>query len=83
MTKINPLWTAYNAVMNDGGEGYNPHPQYIGETAQPMWASLGDQAYRLQRIISGTSNADPRYTELTAELAVVQAAAKDANERNI
>lgn len=27
--KINPKWLAYNNVVNEGGEGYNPHPKYI------------------------------------------------------
>ncbi len=26
---INPKWTEYNDAMNEGGEGYNPHPKYI------------------------------------------------------
>jgi hypothetical protein len=29
MATINPKWIEYNRVMNEGGEGYNPHPKYI------------------------------------------------------
>jgi hypothetical protein len=27
--KINPEWAAYQSGMNEGGEGYNPHPKHI------------------------------------------------------
>jgi hypothetical protein len=27
--KLNPKWTAYQNAVNEGGEGYNPHPEYI------------------------------------------------------
>jgi hypothetical protein len=33
MNTINPKWLAYNNVMNEGGEGYNPHPKYIARAA--------------------------------------------------
>jgi hypothetical protein len=26
---VNPEWIAYNNGMNEGGEGYNPHPKHI------------------------------------------------------
>lgn len=29
--QVNPAWTQYNAVNNEGGEGYNPHPKYLGD----------------------------------------------------
>lgn len=29
-SKINPEWTKYNEMFNEGGEGYNPHSKYIG-----------------------------------------------------
>ena len=29
MAIINPKWTEYNQVMNEGGDGYNPHQKYI------------------------------------------------------
>lgn len=31
---INPKWTAYNDSMNEGGEGYNPHPKHIAAPAR-------------------------------------------------
>jgi hypothetical protein len=49
MTKqaMNPLWTAYNNAMNEGGEGYNPHEKFVGVGAgEPLWSKLGDKAYR-------------------------------------
>lgn len=37
--QISPDWTRYNAVMNEGGDGYNPHAKYIAKAtiavAQP------------------------------------------------
>ena len=33
MATINPKWTEYNRSMNEGGEGYNPHPKHIASTA--------------------------------------------------
>lgn len=82
-TTINPLWTAYNNLHNEGGEGYNPHEKYIGETDEPLWSKLGDKAYRLQNLLNATSDEDPRYAAIEAELAVVRAAEKDAVARNI
>lgn len=35
MAAINPKWTEYNNSMNEGGEGYNPHPKYIASVAAP------------------------------------------------
>ena len=26
---INPKWAEYNRSMNEGGEGYNPHPKFL------------------------------------------------------
>ena len=26
---IHPRWTEYNKSMNEGGEGYNPHPKFL------------------------------------------------------
>ena len=34
MTIINPKWAEYNRVVNEGGEGYNPHPKYIAAPQQ-------------------------------------------------
>lgn len=33
MAIINPQWIEYNRSMNEGGEGYNPHPKYIASPA--------------------------------------------------
>lgn len=33
MQKLNPEWTRYNNLQNEGGEGYNPHPKYIAVAA--------------------------------------------------
>ena len=29
MATINPKWLEYNRLMNEGGEGYNPHQKFI------------------------------------------------------
>lgn len=29
MFKLNPAWIAYNNAVNEGGEGFNPHPKFI------------------------------------------------------
>ena len=26
---LNPEWLAYNNLVNEGGDGYNPHPKYV------------------------------------------------------
>lgn len=33
MTTINPAWKQYNDINNEGGEGYNPHPKFVGQVA--------------------------------------------------
>ncbi len=33
MFKTNPAWAAYNNAMNEGGEGFNPHPKFIKSAA--------------------------------------------------
>lgn len=37
--QINPKWAEYNRVMNEGGEGYNPHPKFIAAAARPAVAA--------------------------------------------
>jgi hypothetical protein len=81
---INPLWTAYNNLHNEGGEGYNPHEKHVSTAyAEPLWSKLENQAYRLQNRINGTSDIDPNMPNLLAELATVRAAAKIASDANI
>lgn len=38
-TKINPAWQAWQALQNEGGEGYNPHPKWIAATPAPVKAA--------------------------------------------
>ncbi len=85
MTKsVNPLWTAYNNLFNEGGEGYNPHDQYITTgSGEPEWSKLDDRKYRLLRIMEGTSTSDPRYAEMEAEVETLTAAIKIAQAENI
>ncbi len=85
MTKsVNPLWTAYNNLGNEGGEGYNPHDQYITTGGgEPEWSKLDDRKYRLLRIMEGTSTSDPRYAEMEAEVETLTAAIKIAQAENI
>lgn len=35
MANINPKWLSYNNSMNEGGEGYNPHPKFIASVSAP------------------------------------------------
>lgn len=85
MTKtVNPLWTAYNNLHNEGGEGYNPHDQYITTGGgEPEWSKLDDRKYRLMRIMEGTSTSDPRYAELEKEVETLTAAIKIAKDNDI
>ena len=82
--QTNPLWTAYNNTNNEGGEGYNPHDQYIATgDGEPEWSKLDDQAYRLQNILNCTRASDHRYNDLTEELKTVQAAYEIAKALDI
>ena len=81
--KTNPEWTAYNQIHNEGGEGYNPHPQYIEGRGEPEWSKLAGRIARVERIMDATSASSPRYAELESELAVLRAAAKIARAENI
>lgn len=76
MSKLNPMWIAYNNLHNEGGEGYNPHEQYITESGEPTWSKLMDRQHKVERIMDVTSIDDPRYAELAAELATLKAAIK-------
>ncbi|MCT8281730.1 hypothetical protein [Xanthomonas translucens] len=52
MTKINPEWLAFNNLINEGGEGFNPHPKYISATATaqaPIVANSAGKVYRDSR----------------------------------
>ncbi len=39
--QLNAKWVEYNRSMNEGGEGYNPHPKFI---AAPVAAAAPRQA---------------------------------------
>lgn len=83
-TATNPLWTAYNAVMNEGGEGFNPHAKTINTgRGEPEWSKLDDKKYRLENLLITTSDADPRYEEIKAEIKVVAAALEIAKKAGI
>lgn len=79
---INPMWTAYNNLYNEGAEGYNPHDKYLGDsTDEPLWSKLGTRRSRLIRIMEGTSTSDPRYAEMDKEVATLTAAIKIARAK--
>lgn len=78
MSKINSQWVAYNNIYNEGGEGYNPHPQYIEGKGEPEWSILDSKAAKIRRIMNCTSDSDPRFAELQAEYDVTIAAYKIA-----
>ena len=84
MQIINPLWTAYNQVHNEGGEGYNPHPKQLdGGDGEPVWSKLDDKLYRTMRIMEGTSSSDPRYAELESQVVDLKAAIVIAKQEGI
>ena len=84
MNTINPLWTAYNTLQNEGGEGFNPHSKFIDSgRGEPLWSKLGNQAYRLQNRINGTSHTDPDLAAMEAEYKILRAAEADAISRDI
>lgn len=56
----------------------NPHQMYLESGSEPEWSKLVDRRDRVERIMDGTSSASPRYAELVAELAVLNAAIKIA-----
>ena len=76
MSQINPMWTAYNNLYNEGGEGYNPHSQHIDQTPEPVWSQLMDRQHKVERIMDATSIDDPRYAELATELVTLKVAIK-------
>lgn len=74
MTKINPQWAEYNRLHNEGGEGYNPYPQYLDQSGEPMWSILEGRASKARRILNGTSPSDFFYAKLKAECDAAQTA---------
>lgn len=81
---INPLWTAYNDLHNEGGEGFNPHPKMITKGGgEPLWSKLDDKKYRLENLLITTSDADPRYEEIKEEIKVIAAALEIARKAGI
>lgn len=84
METINPLWTAYNNLYNEGDEGYNPHDQYISAgNGEPEWSKLDDQKYYIMRRMEGTSTSDPRYAEMEKEVEILTAAITIAKLQDI
>lgn len=81
--KINPLWTAYNNIHNEGGEGFNPHPKTVGGSGEPEWSKLDDKKYRLENLLNATSDAEPRYEEIKDEIVLVAAALEIAKKAGI
>lgn len=76
MSKINPKWVSYNNLHNEGGEGYNPHAKYIGESSEPAWSKMMDRMHQLERIMDGTSVSDPQYADMASEVDKLRAAIK-------
>jgi len=52
---------SYKNLINEGGEGYNPH------SPKPVELDRSEKIDRLLRIMNATSSQDPRYLELKAE----------------
>lgn len=84
MSTINPLWKAYNDFHNEGGEGYNPHEQFVEkQRGEPLWSKLSEKASRLQNVANATSIEDPSWKEMMDEVKILRAAAKAAMEQGI
>ena len=49
-SRINPAWQAFNDLVNEGGEGYNPHAKWIAKaaTAKAVVASTNNRMLRDQ-----------------------------------
>lgn len=47
MNTINPAWKQFNDLVNEGGEGYNPHPKFIARQVAPVAAKAPAAAARL------------------------------------
>ena len=83
MSTISPLWTAYNNLHNEGGEGYNPHPKHIDNGGEPQWSALDDKRARLMRIMEGTSTDDQKYAVMEDEVAALTVAIEIAKKEGI
>ena len=84
MATINPVWTAYNDLHNEGAEGYNPHEKHV-ETGkgEPLWSKLDSKANKLQDMANMTSDSDPRWQQMMDEVKIFRAAAKAARTQGI
>lgn len=74
MSNINPMWTAYNAVNNEGGEGYNPHSKLVSDSDEPEWSILEERSSKMRRVLNGMSDNDSRYAAKRAEYEATNAA---------
>jgi len=61
----------YDDLHNEGAEGYNPHR--TKDDGEPEWSRIQEQMARVERIMTGTSTNDPRYAQLEAEYAALEA----------
>lgn len=53
MATINPKWAEYNRVMNEGGEGYNPHSKYIAAAISAPIAAKQPASNGSRKMIMG------------------------------
>lgn len=53
MAIINPKWIEYNLVMNEGGEGYNPHSKYIAAVGAAPVAAKQSASNGVRKMIAG------------------------------
>jgi len=81
--QINPRWVAYNNLLNEGAEGYNPYQKYIQVGDVPQWYALDDKRARLMRIMEGTSTSDTRYSKMESEIRELEAAIKISQTEGI
>lgn len=81
MKTINPEFTSYNNINNEGKEGFNPHDKYLASvTSEPLSSILETKQYRLKRIMNGTATESARYEELRKEIAELDAAIEIAEK---
>jgi hypothetical protein len=66
----------YDRMFNDGAEGFNPYRTQPNNDGEPMWSKVESRIAKLQRLLNGMSDFDPRraaYEREQAELKIAYA----------
>lgn len=68
MLKINPEWKQYNDLMNEGGEGYNPHKKWISAGKETAVTVSSTASAGQDRILKDQRGNNIRESALRANL---------------